>query len=105
MEENTTKQGLGFVFGLLVGTLIGAATAIIVTPQSGQQTRDQIKAKANEAKAKAGEKAVEFKGKAQAYTSELKEDLGEWTEKAKATVATKIQELKKGKVEETVSTN
>ncbi|MBM3461839.1 MAG: YtxH domain-containing protein [Armatimonadetes bacterium] len=74
-------NALPFVFGLLVGSLVGAATAIILAPQSGAQTRELISAKANEAKVKAG-----------SYAGELKEDLGEWTEKTKKQVVTKFKE-------------
>ena len=89
VEIKAGNQGLGFVLGLLAGSLIGAATAIILTPQSGDKTRELLKAKADEARVKAGEVAVE-----------LNRDLGEWTEKTKATVVTRFRErLNKGQAE------
>lgn len=36
-------RGFGFVGGLVVGGLIGAAVALLNAPASGQETRDQIR--------------------------------------------------------------
>jgi gas vesicle protein len=90
MQDNA-KTGVGFVLGLLVGSLIGAATAILVAPQSGNQTREYLKRKAFEAKDKAGHMA-----------DDLKEDVGEWTTRARGKVAEKMHEAR-GKVTEKVS--
>lgn len=90
MQDNA-KTGVGFVLGLLVGSLIGAATAILVAPQSGTQTREYLKRKAFEAKDKATHMA-----------DDLKEDVGEWTTKAKGKVAEKVQEAR-GKVTDKVA--
>ncbi len=102
--ENNAKQGLGFVFGLLAGSLIGAATAIILAPQSGQQTRELIKQKALETREKATTAAGDLKVKATSAAGELKEDLGEWTERTKAKVVSKFRErLHKSTQPETVA--
>jgi gas vesicle protein len=53
-----------FVVGMLVGSAIGAAVALLYAPQPGDATRDMIKQKAGEAKDRAGELATTAKEKA-----------------------------------------
>lgn len=89
--SKVSKGGLGFVLGLLTGSLIGAATAILTAPRSGVETRELLKEKAFQAKATAATKA-----------EEIKEDVGEWTTTAKGKVAEKMTEAS-GKVRETVA--
>lgn len=48
-SERESESPGGFVTGLLLGTLGGAALAMLVTPQSGEDTRDLLLAKAREA--------------------------------------------------------
>lgn len=50
----------GFAFGLAIGALAGAALAMILAPQSGEDTRDLLVAKAREA----GERARDTAGDA-----------------------------------------
>jgi gas vesicle protein len=50
----------GFVTGLAIGTLAGAVLAMILAPQSGEDTRDLLVAKAREA----GERARDTAGDA-----------------------------------------
>ncbi|MBM3466052.1 MAG: YtxH domain-containing protein [Armatimonadetes bacterium] len=69
------RDGIGFVFGLLVGALVGASIAVILAPQSGAETRDTLRSKAHE-----------VKGKAQELMGELKDDAGEWVEKGKQVI-------------------
>ena len=40
--NNTTS--FGFIGGFVLGGLVGAATALLLAPSSGQETRDQIRA-------------------------------------------------------------
>ena len=53
-----------FVVGMLVGSAIGAAVALLYAPQPGDATRDLIKQKAGDAKDRAGELASAAKEKA-----------------------------------------
>jgi gas vesicle protein len=73
MEDR--RDGVGFVFGLLVGALVGASIAVILAPQSGAETRETLRHKAHEVKGRANELATEFK-----------EDAGEWVEKGKQVI-------------------
>jgi gas vesicle protein len=43
------RGGPGFVAGLAIGALAGATLAIVLAPQSGEDTRDLLYAKAREA--------------------------------------------------------
>lgn len=75
-----------FVVGVLVGSAIGAAVALLYAPQPGDVTRDQIKTKAGEAKDKATELASTAKVKATDLASTAREKAstvaGTITEKA-----------------------
>ncbi len=56
-----SERGLsGFVGGLTIGALAGATLAIVLAPQSGEDTRDLLVAKAREA----GERARDTAGDA-----------------------------------------
>lgn len=52
--------GIGFVTGLAIGALAGATLAMVLAPQSGEDTRDLLYAKAREA----GERARDSAGDA-----------------------------------------
>lgn len=45
-QEIDTKRPAGFLTGLFLGSLAGAATMLLLAPQSGQQTRQQLQEKA-----------------------------------------------------------
>ena len=47
MSDNSNDLG-AFLAGFVIGGLVGAATAIILAPQSGEETRSQIANKSNE---------------------------------------------------------
>lgn len=42
-------RGSGFVAGMLAGIIIGGASAMLILPWSGDQTRDLLRAKSREA--------------------------------------------------------
>lgn len=39
----TKDRGFGFLGGLLLGGIVGAAIALLMAPASGEETRDQIR--------------------------------------------------------------
>jgi gas vesicle protein len=47
MSDNNSEFG-AFLAGFVIGGLVGAATALILAPQSGEQTRGQISSKSGE---------------------------------------------------------
>lgn len=48
MSDNSSSDIGAFLAGFVIGGLVGAATAIILAPQSGAETRAQIAAKRDE---------------------------------------------------------
>ena len=66
------KEGLSFVFGVLVGTLVGASVAIILAPQSGERTREVLR-----------DRALEYKERAADFATDLREDAEELLERGK----------------------
>ncbi|MGE0488480.1 MAG: YtxH domain-containing protein [Vulcanimicrobiota bacterium] len=47
-KEKSSIGGFGFALGLIVGTLAGAAAAVLLAPQSGQETRQLLADRARE---------------------------------------------------------
>jgi len=73
------KEGLSFVFGVLVGTLVGASVAIILAPQSGERTREVLR-----------DRALEYKERAADFASDLREDAEGILEKGKTYYQKKV---------------
>jgi gas vesicle protein len=68
-----SSEDLGTFFaGLIIGGLVGAATTLLLAPQSGEETRTLIK-----------EKSIELKDKAAVTADEAKIRAGELAEKSK----------------------
>ncbi|NDD27722.1 MAG: YtxH domain-containing protein [Proteobacteria bacterium] len=74
------KDGAGFVFGLLVGALVGASIAVILAPQSGADTREDLKHRARDLQHKAND-----------LVAEMADDAGEWVEKGKQVIGKAFQ--------------
>ncbi|SMO35966.1 Gas vesicle protein [Saccharicrinis carchari] len=71
--------------GMIVGAMLGAASALLFAPQSGQETRKQLKEKLNELEKEMKETQEKMKAKG----GELKDEL-----KAKiSTIEGKIEKL------------
>ncbi len=48
-DNDAARSGGGFVAGFLMGMLAGAALAMMIAPQTGEETRDLVLGKAREA--------------------------------------------------------
>jgi gas vesicle protein len=71
MSDN---NGFGtFVAGLLIGCLAGAVAALLLAPQSGEQTRAQIKEKSIELRDKAQQTSQDAMARADELARQLKE--------------------------------
>jgi gas vesicle protein len=71
MSDNGSEFG-SFIAGFLVGGLVGAAVALLLAPQSGEQTRTLIKDKSIEIKNKAVEEADTIKGRAEIAVTDFR---------------------------------
>jgi gas vesicle protein len=60
MSDNNSDFG-AFLAGFVIGGLVGAATALILAPQSGEQTRDQISNKSQEWRETSGERVQQYR--------------------------------------------
>lgn len=74
-EENDSHAG-SFLFGALVGGVIGAATALFLAPKSGSEMREDFSSQATQLKAKSIEISSVAKEKATEFTSVAKEKTG-----------------------------
>ncbi|MFH1454218.1 MAG: YtxH domain-containing protein [Armatimonadota bacterium] len=81
------NKGMGFVFGVLVGSLVGAAVAILLTPHTGEDTRSLLKEKLEEGKSKAKEIAEDLKGDMEDIVEQGKRLFQEKKEKLMETIS------------------
>jgi gas vesicle protein len=75
MAKRDSERGSfgSMLSGFFIGGLIGAVTALLVAPQSGEQTREMIREKGTELKDKAVETAEEARNRAQQAIAETRE--------------------------------
>ena len=72
MSENNNELG-SFLAGFVIGGLVGAATALILAPQSGQDTRSQIAGKSQELRDQSGERLQQYRDLAGSRTQEYRD--------------------------------
>ena len=65
------EQAVSFFTGFMIGGLIGAATALLLAPQSGEETRTQIREKSIEIKDKASATYADAQKKVEATVADL----------------------------------
>ena len=78
-----------FFVGILVGSAIGAAAALLYARQSGIETRQQLKDKTNQALDKTNELASQARGRANELVSQAQTRVSDMTSQAR----TKIDDL------------
>lgn len=77
MSDNNNSNDLGaFLAGFVIGGLVGAATAIILTPQSGEETRTKIANKSSELLQSGGARVQQVRESAEAYGHEYLDKAG-----------------------------
>jgi len=83
MSNHTEEHGYGLsnirnVFlGLLIGGLAGAATMLLFAPQSGKQTRDQIRLKGVQFRDQVTDKVKDTLAQVRSETQTVKDDIRE----------------------------
>jgi gas vesicle protein len=75
MSDNSNDLG-AFLAGFVIGGLVGAATAIILTPQSGEETRSMLASKSNELLQSGGARVQQVRESAEAYSHEYLDKAG-----------------------------
>ncbi len=89
---------LGFVVGLTFGTLLGAAAALLLAPQSGTKTRRQIRRTAEEWTDVASDKLQVAGDKLQEAADDARQlasDAREMAEKSGERIADKVEKGRK----------
>jgi gas vesicle protein len=82
-DNDRGDSGLGFLSGLVLGGFVGAILAIVLTPQSGEETRDYLRGKAHEAKGKALDLAYDLKDRAASVADDLREQADDLVKKGR----------------------
>lgn len=100
MADNGNEFG-AFLSGLLIGGLVGAAAALLMAPQSGEETREQIKQRGIELRDRADEEIKHFRAQAdqaladvRAQSAELQKKASTSLEEARTRVSGAIEEGK-----------
>ncbi len=71
MSNNNNDLG-AFLAGFVFGALVGAATAVILAPKSGPETRQQLIDASNELRQSAGTHSREYRDKASSLISDTR---------------------------------
>ena len=87
MADNTCAGD--FLAGLLVGALVGAAAALLMAPQSGEETRTLIRDKGVELGQRADELSLEARQRAEEFQTKMQQAV----EEGKATATQRKEEL------------
>lgn len=76
MSDNGSDIG-AFMAGFVIGGLVGAATALILAPQSGADTRAQIASRGDELWHSGEQQFVEYREKAQGRVQDTSDQIQE----------------------------
>jgi len=99
MSDRDTDFG-AFLAGFVLGGLAGAVTALLLAPQSGEETRIQIHDKSIELKDKAAETAEEYRVRADEYIASTQEVLEKQLERVQSSKTENLKELAEDEAEE-----
>jgi len=83
-ERHDTGFGW-FIFGFLLGGLVGAVLSLAYAPQSGEETRQQIR-----------EKGIELRGRAEQAVERARERFEELSEQARTQAGQVREQVSKG---------
>jgi gas vesicle protein len=81
--EHTTNAAKPVLTGFLVGSVIGAATALLFAPRSGEETRAEIREKALELRERTTETVKDTVSQAKSRAYEVKDNVREKAEELK----------------------
>jgi gas vesicle protein len=83
---SNSSSSVDFLAGFLVGGLVGAAAALLLAPQSGEETRLMIRDKGIELREQADGLTEEAKKRAEGFQVQAKEKAGELQSRVKDAV-------------------
>ncbi len=107
MSDRDSDLG-AFLSGLIIGALVGAATALLLAPQSGEDTRMLIRDKSIELKNQATETAEEARARAEAAAIEARARADELAAQARSRAeelrkrGQEVYEEQRGKIESAI---
>jgi gas vesicle protein len=87
----SNNEGAAFFAGLIIGGLVGAALALLLAPQSGEETRAQIRDRSLEYKDWAEEGYLEARQRAGEIGSRAQQQMSALQEKGKAVYEKGVQ--------------
>ncbi len=85
MSENNSDLG-AFLAGFVIGGLVGAATALILAPQSGEETRTQIASRSHDLREAGGERVRHYRDSAGNMTHEFRGRAGQTLDSTRSRV-------------------
>lgn len=88
MDNDRSNGGVGFLSGLVVGAFAGAVLALVLAPQSGEETRELISGKAQEARGKALDLASDLRDLANQLADDLRKQADDLAKKTRAAYET-----------------
>lgn len=95
--RGTSGAGKQVFKGLLIGSLVGAATMLLFAPRSGQETRAEIRGKAMELRDRTTETVKDTVSQAKSKAYELKENVwdkaAELKQRGKETAQQKLERI------------
>jgi gas vesicle protein len=86
MADNDSDLG-AFLAGFLIGGLIGAGAALLLAPQSGEETREMLRERSIELKGRAEQAASDIRTKAESTIHEGRERIDEVVESTRQRVS------------------
>ena len=81
--QPAARSGMSMVKGMLIGGLIGAATALLLAPRSGEETRAELRNKAMEYRDRTRDVVNETMSQARSKADDVKEGVLEKAEDLK----------------------
>jgi len=84
MDNDRGNAGVGFLSGLVIGAFAGAVIALMLAPQTGEETRELILGKAQEAKGKALDLASDLRDLAGQLADDLRKQADELSKRTRA---------------------
>lgn len=97
MDERDDLDFGAFLFGILLGGIVGAALGLLFAPQSGEETREMIREKGIEIRDKVEESATAARAQAEALARDAKMKAEELQRKGQAAL-----ESQKARLEEAI---